>query len=74
MRTKFSETEILIFLQKKKNEIVADEMIMKAISRPENRDITFSEMLTAIHEIGMKQGNLEGRLELMNELFSFFEL
>ena len=75
MRTNFSETEIIIFLEKKKNEIVADEMIMKAISRPNtDGDITFSEMLSAIHSIGLKQGNLEGRLDLMNELFSFFEL
>lgn len=75
MRTKFSESEILNFLEKKKNEIVGDEMILRATQRPEDCEVnSFSDMLSAIHQIGLKQGNLEGRLDLINDIFKFFEI
>lgn len=75
MKTSFRKEEIAQFLLRKKNELVADDIILSTMGKIEDgQDRSFSEMLKHIHSIGLKQGNMEGRLEMIDDLIKFFEL
>ncbi len=74
MKSNFTCIEIAEFLQKQKRQIEADYFIMEA-TKPKCDDIdNMVECMKAIHEIGMKQGSLDGRMEIINSFLEFFEL
>ena len=74
MKSIYSPEEVAEFLKKLKREIEADYMIMEA-TKPENESLmTFQETINAVHQIGLKQGSLDGRMNVINEFMIFFEL
>lgn len=76
MKTIFTHEEIVDFFQKKKDTIVGDEILSRILPDfsefPDGLDLM--EMMNFVYKQGLKQGNIEGRIELMNELIEFFEL
>ena len=74
MKSIHSPEELAEFLKKLKREIEADYMIMEA-TKPENESLmTFQDTLNAVHQIGLKQGSLDGRMNIINQFMNFFEL
>jgi hypothetical protein len=74
MKSIYSPEDIASFLEKLKREIQADYLIMEA-TKPENESLmTFEETLNAVHEIGLKQGSLDGRMNVINQFMIFFEI
>jgi hypothetical protein len=74
MKSIYSPEEVALFLEKLKREIQADYMIMEA-TKPENESLmTFQDTLNAVHEIGLKQGSLDGRMKVINQFMNFFEI
>ncbi len=79
MKTAFTPLEIVQFMQKKKDEIMGEEILYRATHRPQvdpynPQEVSFSDGLNAVHQIGVAQGKIEGKVEIMNELIRFFEL
>ena len=74
MKIIYSPEELAEFLKKLKREIEADYMIMEATKPPHESLMTFQDTLNAVHEIGLKQGSLEGRMNVIDKLMDFFEL
>lgn len=77
MKTIFEAEEIIEFLRKKKDEIVGEEILSRTSTNfdpdaPVNMSMT--DALMRIRDIGLTQGKIEGKIELMNELIVFFEL
>jgi hypothetical protein len=76
MKTIFTHEEICQFFQKKKDAIVGDEILSRI--PPDFNDfphgLELLEMFNFIYKQGLKQGEIEGRVNLMNELIVFFEL
>lgn len=76
MRTKFTEQEIIDFFQKKKDEIVGEEILSRV--PPDYNDfpqgLDLVEVINFVYKQGLKQGKIEGNVEVMNELIKFFEL
>jgi hypothetical protein len=74
MKSIYSPEDIASFLEKLKREIEADYLIMEA-TKPENESLmTFDETLNAVHQIGLKQGSLDGRMNVINQFMIFFEI
>jgi hypothetical protein len=74
MKSLFTAVEIAEFLQKHKREIEADYLILEA-TNPKNDDINnMFECMNAIHQVGFKQGSIDGRMEIINSFLEFFEL
>jgi hypothetical protein len=74
MKSIYSPEELAIFLQKLKREIEADYMIMEATKPQDESLMTFQDTLNAVHQIGLKQGSLDGRMNVINQLMNFFEI
>ncbi len=75
MKTIFKDSEIIAFISKKKDEVIADEILSRTFLKPESSDITsFNDMLQHIYKMGLTHGELEGRIKMVDELVSFFEL
>jgi uncharacterized protein (DUF302 family) len=74
MKSVFSIIEIAEFLQKQKRQIEADYLIMEATKPKSGEIVDMVECMSAIHEIGFKQGSLDGRMEVINSFLEFFEL
>jgi hypothetical protein len=75
MKTIFEHTEIINFLSKNKDEVVADEIIYKTTMKPEFSEIlSFNDMLHHIYKMGLAQGNLEGRMDMIDKMLTFFEI
>jgi hypothetical protein len=76
MKTKFTEQEIIDFFQKKKDEIVGEEILSRV--PPDYNDfpkgLDLVEVINFVYKQGLKQGKIEGNVEVMNELIKFFEL
>jgi hypothetical protein len=76
MKTKFTEQEIIDFFQKKKDEIVGEEILSRV--PPDYNDFPkgfdLVEVINFVYKQGLKQGKIEGNVEVMNELIKFFEL
>jgi hypothetical protein len=76
MKTIFTHEEICDFLQKKKDAIVGDEILSRI--PPDIKDfpngVNIAELINFIYMQGTKQGEIMGRVNLMNELIEFFEL
>jgi hypothetical protein len=74
MKSNFTCLEIAEFLQKQKREIEADYFIMEA-TKPKSDEIdNMADCMAAIHDIGFRQGSLDGRMEIINKFLEFFEL
>ena len=74
MKSVYKPEELAEFLKKLKREIEADYLIMEA-TKPENESLmTFQDTLNAVHQIGLKQGSLDGRMNVINEFMNFFEI
>ncbi len=75
MKTIFEDTEIIAFLSKMKDEVVADNILNNTFLKPDNNDIhSFNSMLQHIYKMGLAQGEIEGRIKMVDEFISFFEL
>ncbi|MFY8160842.1 MAG: hypothetical protein ACOVNU_05890 [Candidatus Kapaibacteriota bacterium] len=74
MKSIYSPEELALFLEKLKREIEADYVIMEATKPPSESIMNFQDALNAVHLIGLKQGSLEGRMNVVNKLMDFFEL
>jgi hypothetical protein len=76
MKTIFTHEEISEFFQKKKDAIVGDEILSRI--PPEFKDfpdgLNLLEVINFVYMQGTKQGEITGRINLMNELIEFFEL
>jgi hypothetical protein len=76
MKTIFTHEEICEFFQKKKDIIVGDEILSRI--PPEFKDfpdgLSLLEVINFVYMQGTKQGEIQGRITLMNELIEFFEL
>lgn len=76
MKTIFTHEEISDFLIKKKDAIVGDEILSRI--PPDIKDFpdgfNIAEVINFIYKQGIKQGEIGGKIELMNELIVFFEL
>jgi hypothetical protein len=79
MKTQFEFEEIKEFLLKKKDEIVGEQMLNNAFTdfrNPENipqMDDLF-DAFTEIFKLGLAQGKIEGKCEVMNDVIEFFKL
>lgn len=74
MRTIFSPEEILEYLRAKSRQIEADNLLL-CLEKPDpETEMTHMEAIERVHKIGQLQGNIEGRVDLMNELVDFFEI
>lgn len=74
MKTFFDQDEILDFLRKHKDSLIADEIISRTTINPEYSEInSFQDMLHHIYKMGCTHGKLEGRSEMMLEIMDFFE-
>jgi hypothetical protein len=74
MRTIFSPEEILEYLRAKSRQIEADNLLL-CLEKPDPEIyIDNIEAIGRIHKIGQLQGNIQGRLDLMNDLVDFFQI
>jgi len=82
MKTFFNEEEIYKFLTSKKSEIVGDSVLVKVLSQMEKPDLTSKgltpEQILEIamnysYELGKKQGELQGRVNIWVDMVEFFE-
>lgn len=75
MKTIFTEEEVRDFLLKKGREIQGEAILLPtAASEMEKEPSSFSEMFNRVYDIGKKEGEVEGKFQLMKELVEFFEL
>jgi hypothetical protein len=76
MKTTFTRDEIYEFFINQKNQVVADDLLIKAMNRPEddpNNPFDFVKSLNWMYNMGLQQGELQGRVDAMNEVMKFFE-
>lgn len=76
MKTTFTRDEIYEFFINQKNQVVADDLLIKAMNRPEddpNDPFDFVKSLNWMYNMGLQQGELQGRVDAMNEVMKFFE-
>ena len=80
MKLIFTEQEIIEFFKTKRDEIVADEIIIKAtvlqkpdFSNDKNNIEMIETLCEAAQEIGKAEGNMSGRIKLLCELVDLFE-
>ena len=76
MKTTFTRDEIYEFFINQKNQVVADDLLIKAMNRPEDdpKDpFDFVKSLNWMYNMGLQQGELQGRVDAMNEVMEFFE-
>lgn len=75
MKTIFTEEEVRDFLMKKGREIQGDAILLPSAAKEADEvPKTFAEMVDKIHNIGIREGIIEGKLALMKELVDFFEV
>jgi hypothetical protein len=76
MKTIFTQEEICDFFQKKKDIIVGDEILSRIPPEMKEYPEGFNvlEAINFVYKQGLKQGEIQGRIDLMNELIVFFEL
>jgi hypothetical protein len=74
MKLVFTSEELIQFIMKKSNELPVDDAIMKSFMREKVENVDgVSDMLLSMHELGKSQGILEGRLQMLNDLFDYIE-
>ena len=75
MKTEFSEIEIAQFLNQKKHEIQGDNLLLEALSKPDRDNMrNMYDAFNQVYQMGYKQGELQGRIDMMNALIKLFEL
>lgn len=77
MKTIFTREEVIDFFRKQRDIVVADDLLIKAMNRPEaesDASFDFRESLNWMYKVGLQQGELQGRIDAMNEAIKFFEL
>lgn len=83
MKTFFTEEEIAKFMETEINTIVADGLILKAISPIEKPDFSaksytpeeiFSIAMDYAYKLGEAKGNIQGRSDLIKQCLDFFDI
>jgi hypothetical protein len=72
----YTELEILKFMEKMKNSIVADNILLQ-LEDPRKNPQEFQSFIDALdksHSLGIKQGNIQGRLDLLNDMIKHFDI
>lgn len=74
----FKKEEIIQFLVKKGEELQGECLIRQALSKPlfrdDENDISFVAMVERIHEWGVEDGIMVGKIKLIEELIEKFKL
>ena len=70
----FTELDILKFIDKVRNQIQADNILHQLDDPRRNPDdcSTFTDALNKVHSMGLVQGSMQGRLDLLNDMFDYF--
>jgi hypothetical protein len=70
----YTELEILKFIEKMKNSIVADNILLQLEDPRKNPQEckSFNDALDKAFSLGNKQGNMQGRLDLLNTMIEHF--
>ena len=74
MEKTFTELDILKFIDKMRNLLQADNILHQLNDPQKNVDEckNFNDALNKVYKIGFSQGNMEGRLDLLNTMFDHF--
>jgi hypothetical protein len=72
----YSQLEILKFIEKMKNSIVADNILLQLEDPRKNPQecSSFNDALDKVYSLGNKQGNMQGRLDLLNDMIKHFDI
>jgi hypothetical protein len=77
MKTTFTEEEIKRFFQKKRDELIGEDILSSTSvdTITVNPDImNFVDALNRIHKISFEKGRIEGKCEMVHEFIKFFNL
>lgn len=75
MKTEFSEIEIAQFLNQKKQQMQGDNILLEAFSKPDPDNMrSMYDAFNQVYQMGFKQGELQGRIDMMNDFIKLFEL
>jgi hypothetical protein len=72
----YTELDILKFMEKMKNSIVADNILLQLEDPRKNPQEcqSFNDALDKAYSLGNKKGNMQGRLDLLNDMIKHFDI